>query len=557
MNFRKLLKKFIIVLCVIVILITLMTNTVTYTLSGIANLEMGTHILADVIRSNFDIDEILKLKKLMLREYTGIDVSDNLMKAERFRHIEENESYKKINEYLSKMFSSYQWVNSAYLRAVSGDKLVYLGEYNPFDYQPGSIEVINDFDSLKELAPGEVVTSIGYNNIGLPSFLCSEGFYDEDGELQFIFTISFFKKLILKDILDFVGFILALIISVFFIFYFFVRRIMVKKITLPLEAVSKSMVNFVTLLGNNDNNSEFTDKIKSPSLYSITPSIKEIRLIVDSFVDMSLKIHSYLKDLKLIIAERERTLTQMNIARQIQYGMCKAEFYDKSANIDVSAFMQPAQEVGGDLYECCKLDDMKYFIAIGDVSGKGITAALFMAMVKSMLSAYIKHTLDPAKALNLINNELCAENPERIFVTLFAMIIDIETGEITFANAGHNPPARITRNGAEYIALKHGTALGFFKDVGIENEELKLSSGEGLLLYTDGITEAVNPDRIFFGEERLKNLLSSVKLNGSAETLNLIKDAVTKFYDGGEQFDDMTSVSVFYKPGLSGMTHYE
>ena len=544
MSLHNVLKKFLIVLCAIMVLITLIITTITYIAAGIASFEMGTHILADTIRNNFDIDEILKLKKLMLSEYTGIDVSDNLLKAERFRHIEENESYKKINEYLSTMFSSYQWVNSAYLRAVSGDKLVYLGEYNPFDYQPGSIEVINDFDSLKELAPGKVVTSIGYNNIKLLSVLCTEGFYDKNGDLQFIFTISFFKKPIVQDILNFVCFILALIISVFFIFYFFARRRMDKKFAFPLEAVSKNMFKFAELL---DNDSEFTGKINVPALYMRTSSIREVTLVADSFVDMSLKINSYLNNLKLITAERERAITQMNIARQIQYGMCPAEFHDESADIDVSAFMQPAQEVGGDLYECCKLDDMKYFIAIGDVSGKGITAALFMAMVNSMLKAYIKQTLDPAKTLTLINNELCAENPERIFVTLFAMIIDIETGEITFANAGHNPPARITRNGAEYIALKHGTALGFFKDVGIENEELKLSSGEGLLLYTDGITEAVNPDRIFFGEERLKNLLSSVKLNGSAETLKLIKDAVTQFYDGEEQFDDMTLVSVFYK----------
>ena len=545
MNFRKLLKKFIIVLCVIVILITLIITTIRYINADITHFEIGTHILADVIRSNFDIDEILKLKKLMLREYTGIDVSDNLLKAERFRHIEENESYKKINEYLSAMFSSYQWVNSAYLRAVSGDKLVYLGEYRPLDYhQADPIKVVNDSELLKELAPGKVAASIGYNDIGLPSFLCSEGFYDEDGDLQFIFTVSFFTKPIWEEILSFFIFTLASIIPVSVIFYFFARRRMDKKFAFPLEAVSKNMFKFAELL---DNDSEFTGKINVPALYMRTSSIREVTLVADSFVDMSLKINSYLNNLKLITAERERAITQMNIARQIQYGMCPAEFHDESADIDVSAFMQPAQEVGGDLYECRKLDDMKYFIAIGDVSGKGITAALFMAMVKSMLSAYIKHTLDPAKALNLINNELCAENPERIFVTLFAMIIDIETGEITFANAGHNPPVIISRNGAEYIALKHGTALGFFKDVGIENEELKLSSGEGLLLYTDGITEAVNPDRIFFGEERLKDLLSSVKLNGSAETLKLIKDAVTQFYDGEEQFDDMTSVSVFYK----------
>ena len=546
MTLRNALKKFIVLLCVIVLLITLITNTVTYINTGIESLETGTYVLADVIRRDFDIDEFLKLKKLILQEYTGSDTTDKL--------IEENESYKKIHEYLSAIMSSYKYINSAYLHALSGDIIVCLGEYRS-SYQPGSIEVINSSDSLKslkKLSPGKVVTSISYDDIGLPFLLCTEGFYDKNGDLQVIFTINFFSKHILEVILKFLIHSFALILPLFFIFYFFARRIMNKGFALPLEAVSESMLKFVEFLVKD---SEFTRKINLPAFYDRTKSIKEVTLIVDSFVDMSMKVRSYLKDLKLATAERERTLAQMNIARHIQYGMCPAKFHDKSANIDISASMQTATEVGGDLYECCKLNDAKYFIAIGDVSGKGVTAALFMAMVKSMLRAYIKQTLDPAKTLNLVNNELCAENPERFFVTLFAMIIDIETGEITFANAGHNPPAIITRNGAEYIALKHGVALGLFKNVGIENEKLKLSSGEELLLYTDGITEAVSPDRTFFGEERLKNLLSSVKLNDSVETLNLIRDAVKKFYDGGEQFDDMTLVSVFYKQDLSGMKH--
>lgn len=542
MTLRNVLKKFIVILCVILVLITLITNTVTYIIAGIDDLETGTHILADMIRRDFDIDEFLTLKTLILREYTGSDTPDKLIK--------ENESYKKIHEFLSEMMSSYKGVNSAYLHALSGDIIVHLGEYRSSDYQSGSVEVINSSDSLKslkslnKLSPGKVVTSISYDDIGLPFLLCTEGFYDRNGDLQVIFTISFFSKHICEEILKFWIFTLALIVPVYFIFYFFARRIITRKFALPLELVSKSMLKFVELLVND---SELTGKINLPVFYERTASIREVTLILDSFVDMSLKIISYMKDLKLATAERATTLAQMDIATRIQYGMCPAKFHDKSANIDISASMHPAKNVGGDLYECCKLNDAKYFLAIGDVSGKGITAALFMSMVKSMLRPYIKQTLDPAKTLNLVNNELCAENPERFFVTLFAMIIDIETGEITFANAGHNPPVIITRNGAEYLALKHGVALGLFKNVGIQIEKIKLSSGEELLLYTDGITEAVSPDRTFFGEERMKNLLSSVRLNDSAETLNLIRDAVTQFYDGGEQFDDMTLVSVFYK----------
>lgn len=551
MSLRNLLKRFIIVLCVIVALITLITNTATYFLTGIMNFETGTHVLADTLRKNFDIDEILKLKKLVLQEYAESDISDNPQKTEGFQHIEENESYRKIHEYLSTMISSYEWVNSAYLRVLSGDTTVYLCEALNFSghrssyYQPGSVKVINYSASLKELSPEKVVSSLE-DNTELSYLLCTEGFYDKNGDLQFILTISFFMKPVWAQILVFSCCALALIIPIFFTLYFFAQR-MAKKIALPLEAVSESMLNFVDLL---DNDSELTSKINAHMLYVRSSAINEVTLVADSFVDMSLKINSYLKDLKQITAERERALAVMKIARNIQYGMCPAEFHDKATNIDVSAFMQPALEVGGDLYECCKLNDAKYFIAIGDVSGKGITATLFMSMVKSMLKAYIKQTLDPAKTLNLVNNELCAENPERLFVTLFAMIIDIETGEITFANAGHNPPVIVSRNSAEYIALKHGVALGLFKNVGIENEELKLSSDEELLLYTDGITEAVSPDKTFFGEERLKKLLSSAELNGSDETLKLIKDAVTKFYNGGEQFDDMTLVSVFYKLNL-------
>jgi len=269
----------------------------------------------------------------------------------------------------------------------------------------------------------------------------------------------------------------------------------------------------------------------------------EIQVIAESFETMSDTIRSHIRHIETMTALQEQEKAQMDIARRIQYGMVPADFSEPGDYLEASALMQPAKEVGGDFYDCFSLKDGRYCALIGDVSGKGVAGALFMAQVKTMLRDRLKQGNSPAEALNLINDELCSSNPEGLFVTVFICVLDPVCGEISFANAGHNPPLLLKKSGPSYMEPDPGIALGLFENAGIENSSLMLSAGEGIVLYTDGITEAVSPDKAFFGKERL---LEAVRGAGNKGICTAVKNAACAFAKGAKQFDDMTVVSLIY-----------
>lgn len=296
-------------------------------------------------------------------------------------------------------------------------------------------------------------------------------------------------------------------------------------------------------------------------------SCNEIRNISEACIKMTNDIRNYVAELERETDERAQRRTQMEIARGIQYGMVPASLFVEKERISVSAKMRTAQEIGGDFYDCFLRTDGKLCVMIGDVSGKGIIAALFMAMTKSILHEQLNLGMDPAAALERSNQELCAQNPEMMFVTVFVLVIDVHTGEAVYANAGHNPPVLIKRGEACLMTPKAGTALGLFDDVEIENESVRIQSGESILLYTDGVTEAVNEYKKFFGVDRLIGLLadaskSELLSSGSKDNenrpaedvVNTVLTGVDIFAQNSEQFDDITIVAVCMDEG-EGQEH--
>ena len=273
----------------------------------------------------------------------------------------------------------------------------------------------------------------------------------------------------------------------------------------------------------------------------------EIRRIADSYEKMSDDIHRYIDNIGTLTAEKEKAKASLEIARNIQYGMVPASLEVKEGGLTLSAAMEPAKEVGGDFYDCFLRDDGKFITFIGDVSGKSIAGALFMAVVKTMLRERLKQGVDPATALNLVNDELVRENPEGMFVTVFCISADPKTGEVLYANAGHNPPLLFGNGKSEYLDPEPGIALGLFEDSGIENGELRLEDGDGILLYTDGITEAVNAEKRFFGTERLKALFSGRDPEGSGPAVDSVVSEVSLFSKGTEPFDDKTLTAVVFR----------
>jgi sigma-B regulation protein RsbU (phosphoserine phosphatase) len=281
----------------------------------------------------------------------------------------------------------------------------------------------------------------------------------------------------------------------------------------------------------------------------------EMEVIADSFTSLVNDIHVYLDNIKKITAEQQKKKTEMHFARRIQYGMVPEEWRVRRNGVNAAALMKPAREVGGDFYDGFFLDDGRFCAVIGDVSGKGIPGAMFMVLVKSSLRNHLKQDSGPAASLNMLNEELCLENPEGLFATVFAMILDPQTGRVTYANGGHNPPVMIRNRTAEYLNPDPGIALGLFNDAGIKDEELVLEEGDGILLYTDGITEAVSADRKFYGAERLLETVRACRTPDSKLLNDAVKQSVLTFCAGSEQFDDVTLMSVFHeRHGISELS---
>ena len=266
----------------------------------------------------------------------------------------------------------------------------------------------------------------------------------------------------------------------------------------------------------------------------------EIAEIANSFNQMSNDIREYITYISHMTEERVAASTELAVARNIQQGLVPPTKRLEGDTYDVLAFMRTARAVGGDFYDLDLLEDGRLLLVLADVSGKGISAALFMAMSRTLIRDRLQLFCDPATALNDANDIIEANNPENMFVTMIAGIFDASNGTLVYANAGHTAPLVVGRG---YEHPDPGIALGLFEDAGIVNNTIHLAPGEGILLYTDGATEAVNTDSQFFGEEHLAQAVAQAQ--GATEAVEAAVNAVDDFAKGCEQFDDLTLLSLF------------
>jgi len=239
---------------------------------------------------------------------------------------------------------------------------------------------------------------------------------------------------------------------------------------------------------------------------------------------------------------------ELELARNIQASFLSTDF-PLMETLEIHATMNPAKEVGGDFYDFFELPDDRFGVVIADVSGKGVGAAMFMAVARTVVRSTALMIPDPGACLAQANDLLSRENNAAMFVTLFYGVVDTRTGVMSYANAGHNPPVRVTRDGrAEMIQPSGDVALGVMDGLEYGTGTLALAPGEALLLYTDGVTEAFNPTDEPYGEGRLLDILSK-RGGASAETIvtSLVAD-VAEFVAGAPQSDDLTSLALCYRP---------
>ena len=208
--------------------------------------------------------------------------------------------------------------------------------------------------------------------------------------------------------------------------------------------------------------------------------------------------------------------------------------------------MNAAKEVGGDFYDLYLLDDNHLVITVADVSGKGIPAALFMMIMKTILKNFSMTMSNPddfTAVMSLSNNQLCQNNDAMMFVTVFMGMLDIKTGEFIFVNGGHNPPLiyRKKNDSYEYLKVAKNFVLGGMEDIDFKQQSIKLDKGDSIFLYTDGVTEALNPNNELYGEKRLRDCLNrSDKSLSVEELLTCVRNDVNSHVNGADQSDDIT-----------------
>ena len=242
-------------------------------------------------------------------------------------------------------------------------------------------------------------------------------------------------------------------------------------------------------------------------------------------------------------AAKERIESDLRIARNIQMSMVPSQFPERD-DLDLFASMTPAKEVGGDLYGYLLLGDLLYF-CLGDVSGKGVPASLFMAQATRLFRTLAAQKMQPAEIATHINDALSGDDNEQgMFVTMFIGLVDLTTGHLHFCNAGHNPPVLIGNGKTEFIEMIPNLPIGLMPEFEYEGEEIADISNQPLFVYTDGLNEAENREQVQFSDERLLEILETTPFESSKQTIELLASEVEKHRDGADPNDDLTMLCV-------------
>jgi sigma-B regulation protein RsbU (phosphoserine phosphatase) len=266
-------------------------------------------------------------------------------------------------------------------------------------------------------------------------------------------------------------------------------------------------------------------------------------------LEVKARVRSLLKAKAYADAVREAMARDLRIAREIQMGILPADLAaaTKGTDLDVKAVIEPAREVGGDLYEVLRAADDRIVVALGDVSGKGIPAALFMAVAVTVLRTLARQITEPDEILRRLNDELAEQNPRGMFVTLQCLVFDLTKRTVSVAGAGHHELAIVSPGQAPRLACKStGRPAGLMPFNPIERETFAFEPGDTFVLFSDGVSEAMNPAEDFYGEERLLAVLASAGEGLPADLIAKVLTDVRSFAAGAKQSDDITVLAARY-----------
>ena len=371
----------------------------------------------------------------------------------------------------------------------------------------------------------------GYNYTSVTPILDENG--EAIAEIQYILDMQAVRDHLTSFLYNMLGISLGIICIALLLYMMFVRKIVIK----PVGRLAK----FTT---------EITESGKFEKQHIDINTKDEIEELGCSFNIMLEKLEDYIENLTYVTAEKERIGAELNVATQIQLSMLPCIFpaFPDRDEIDIYASMTPAKEVGGDFYDFFMVDEKHLAVVVADVSGKGVPAALFMVIGKTLIKDHTQPGRDLGEVFTEVNNILCESNDNGMFITAFEGVLDLETGEFRYVNAGHEPPFIYHKDGSyEQYKTRPGFVLAGMENVKYKEQKIQLNVGDRIFQYTDGVTEATDANNQLYGMERLQAVLNQKCLEETPkQILENVKADIDDFVGDVDQFDDITMLCLEY-----------
>lgn len=510
---------------------------------------------AQAAANTIDIDEVVILRDEIVAMYDSISddakvSSVDLGTAEcdeylsNFSDIQASNEWNEVHEQLEAVRSATDIISVYLLYPHEGDRTaIYLSDSSSDEIcLPGTFDHLSDaqcavFDDPYKGFEPYITNYPEYGHL----MTTAVPVFDESGE----FVCLAFADVSMQDVINdrnsylrfiiiFLG-ILTIVLCMTFIGV--VNYLIVE----PINKIAVASKNYIS--GENEKDSTLFEKLN-------IHSGDEIENLSQTMTQMAIDIDHYINAVTAATAEQERMGAELDLAKSIQASYLPSIFppFPNRTEFDLYASMEPAKEVGGDFYDFFLIDEDHLALVMADVSGKGVPAALFMMISKTLIKNQTAYSSSPSEILRVVNNQLCENNVAEMFVTVWLGILNVKTGELVTSSAGHEYPA-IRREGGEFELFrdKHGMPLGGLPGIKFKEEVLKLNPNDELYVYTDGVPEATNADNKLYGTDRMIKALNSSDVGDDLEMLlKNVRADIDSFVDGAPQFDDITMLVIKY-----------
>ena len=410
---------------------------------------------------------------------------------------------------------------------------------------PGDWEAVSEHEIRKFLTWDGEGMLYEISHTEAYGWLCTAGYPIKErpsGELREFLLVDVEINDIIRSVADFAAKVGLGVLIVTVLTVLFIRRRIKKTVAEPIDAIADAALAYVKGKKEGAEGAEYFSSLN-------IKTGDELENLSRVMADMERDLAQHEDHIRAITAEKEKINTELNMAAQIQESMLPHVFpaFPGRRDFDVFASMDPAKEVGGDFYDYFLIDDDHLCLVIADVSGKGVPAALFMMASKIILQSVAMLGSSPREILSKTNQAICSSNEAEMFVTVWLGILELSTGKLTAANAGHEYPVLKKPGGPfELFRDMHDFVLGGFDDSTYEEYELTLEPGTKLFVYTDGVAEAMNSAREQFGTERMLDALNASPEASPEDMLKNVRAAVNRFVENAEQFDDLTMLGFEY-----------